>query len=208
MQPDLSPLPHRVARADDHIAATRATGQSLVEFALILPIVSIMLLAIVDMSRVFTAVMAVESAAREAADYGAWRSGNWRGDPADSLSNRYKTVVGMESRACAATSNLVNFDGDSVTCTNPSIRIDVLDENGDSAIDPADGTLLTNCDESPRMQDTNELAPCRVEVELTYDFDLIMPVGIDLFDTRLGLPQTLTFSRSSVFAISDFELDT
>ena len=114
----------------------------------------------------------------------------------------------MVSLACAVTIDLVYFDWDSVSCTNRSIRVDVLDENGNSALDTITGKLMTNCDESPRMQGADELAPCRVEVELTYDFDLIIPVGIQFFDRHLGLPQTLTFGRSSIFAISDFELDT
>ena len=181
-------------------------GQSLVEFALVLPILAIMLLAIGDLARVFTSMMTVESAAREAADYGAWQSVNWQGDPTDPDSNRYKTEAGMRARACVASSNLVDFDGDTVDCTNPTMTIDVLDESDVSAIG-AGGVVTQDCDKAQRMSGSVELAPCKVKVDLAYTFDLIVPVGIDFFGTRLGLPQQVGFTRSSVFAISDFDLD-
>lgn len=179
-----------------------SSGQSLVEFALVLPILAFILLGILDLSRVFTSIMTVESAAREAADYGAWQSVNWQGDPIDPDANRHKTVAGMEARACTAARNLVDFVGSPTACTNPSISIDLLDENGLSAIN-GDGSLKTDCDRSSRTAGT----PCRVKVDLTYTFDLVIPLGIDFFDTHLGLPQQVTFTRSSIFAISDFSLD-
>jgi hypothetical protein len=183
-----------------------SSGQSLVEFALVLPILAFMLLGILDLSRVFTSIMTVESAAREAADYGAWQSVNWQGDPTDPDANRYKTVAGMEARACTAARNLVDFVGSPTACTNPSISIDLLDEHDLSAIDD-DGSLRTNCDEASRAEGTSDPGPCRVKVDLTYTFDLMVPLGIDFFDTHLGLPQQVTFTRSSIFAISDFSLD-
>ena len=184
----------------------RQRGQSLVEFALVLPILALMLLGVLDLSRVFTSIMTVESAAREAADYGAWRSANWQGDPADVDSNRYKTVAGMEARACTATRNLTDFDGDHLSCSNPSITIDVIDQNDVSAL-PASGATTSDCDQASRVAGTNDLGPCRVKVDLTYTFDLIVPMGIDFFGTYLGLPQDITFTRTSIFAMSDFSLD-
>ena len=183
-----------------------SSGQSLVEFALVLPILVIILLGILDMSRVFTSMMTVESAAREAADYASWQSTNWQGDPTDPTSNRYKTEAGLRARACTASRNLVGFAGDTVGCTNPSISFDILDEKGLSALAP-DGTATSDCDQASRTNGTNDLGPCRVQVDLTYTFDLIAPVGFDLFGTRIGLPQQLTFTRTSIFAMSDFSID-
>lgn len=203
------PASRRRARpAPDQRSApdSRSRGQSLVEFALILPILIFILLGILDMSRVFTSMMAVESAAREAADYGAWQSANWQGDPADPDSNRYKTEAGMKARACTASRNLVDFVGDNLGCTNPSITIGLLDEADRPAIN-GDGSVGYECDQASRTSGSVDLGPCRVKVDLAYTFDLIVPLGLDFFGTRLGLPQQLSFTRTSIFAISDFTLD-
>ena len=177
-----------------------SNGQSLVEFALVLPILIFILLGVVDLSRVFTSIISVESAAREAADFGSWQSTSWSGLPGDTDSNIDKTLQGMTSRACVASRNLSDFVGSTTDCTNPKIEVDVLDEHGNSARD-ANGAVTSECDSASRA------TPCRVEVELTYTFDLIVPVGMDFFGSRLGLPQQVTFTRTSIFAMSDFTLD-
>ena len=46
-------------------------GQALVEFAMLVPLMLLLAVALGDFGRLFTAGMGVESAAREAADYGA-----------------------------------------------------------------------------------------------------------------------------------------
>jgi hypothetical protein len=177
-----------------------------VEFALILPILALIFLGIADLSRVFTSMMAVESAAREAADYGAFKSDNWSGDPTDPTSNRAKTEAGMHARACTAASNLTDFTGSLGACTNPTIAIDVLDEDGDSAL-ASGAEIREDCDQAERKQGNQDLGPCRVKVDLTYTFDLLIPVGIDIGGSRFGLPSDITFTRSSTFAMSDFSID-
>ncbi len=149
-------------------------------------------LGVVDMSRVFTSMLVVESAAREAADFGAFNSSRWIGDPSDPTSNHAKTIQGMTERACVASNSLENFVGSSTSCTNPSVAI---------SLDPVGGSCST-CDDPDRTQ-----GPCLVQVDMTYDFDLIIPFGFDFFGQRLGLPDQLTIDRTSIFAISDFSVD-
>jgi Flp pilus assembly protein TadG len=175
-----------------HENQDRVRGQSLVEFTLVIPIIAFIFLGIVDMSRVFTSALVVESAAREAADFGAFNSSRWIGDPGDSSSNHAKTIQGMTQRACVASSKLEDFVGDADSCTNPSVAI-TLDPNGG----PSD-----NCDQADRPQ-----GPCLVQVDMTYEFDLIVPFGFDFFGQRLGLPAHLTVDRTSIFAMSDFSVD-
>src|SRR5512144_237647 len=66
----------RVALGQERRGTER--GQSVVEFALILPLILVLLLAIVDFARLYTTILTVESAAREAADYGAFHWYQWQ----------------------------------------------------------------------------------------------------------------------------------
>ena len=69
-------------------------------------------------------------------------------------------------------------------------------------IAPGDEGLARATDQADRPQ-----GPCFVQVDMTYDFDLIVPFGLDFFGTHLGLPEHLSIERTSVFAISEFSVD-
>jgi hypothetical protein len=182
----------RLAGARPHREAER--GQSVVELALVLPILLFLFLAIADFARVYTTMLTVEAAAREAADFGTLYPWYWEGDPGDPGSNYAKTVEGMEDRACVAASNLPDYQGPDDACSNPSFSFAL-----DSA--PA-GVAPSQCYLVPRGS-----IPCNIDVTLTYDFHLLLPVSIPLGGGSLGFPSTLTFQRTSTFAISDFEID-
>ena len=169
-------------------------GQSVVEFALILPIMLILLLAIFDLARIYTTMMSVESAAREAADYGTTLgAGKWQdGAPKDT------TVAEMQRRSCVAASNLADYedgDGDPATgCSNPSF---------DYCLTPSIGAPCEPFDPAFGCEDPLRSTPCTVTVTLSHEFDLLAPIGIDFFGVRLGLPASLPFQRDSTFAITD-----
>jgi hypothetical protein len=161
-------------------------GQALTEFALVLPVLLFLFIAVLDFARLFNTVISVEAAAREAADYGTLYP--WQWDSSGSPSNRDVTAAGMHERACAATKHLPEYSGPDDACTNPSFSYEVIEA-------PA-GVSENQCHTVPRNS-----TPCNVEVTLTYTFEIILPTGI------LGVPQTFTFDRLSTFAIADFEID-
>jgi hypothetical protein len=172
-------------------------GQSLTEFALFLPILILLLLAIGELARIYSTMIAVESAAREAADWGAFRPGNW-----DVPTLAYTTSIEeMERRACTPLKGLAEYNGDgSNPCplvagaqpANPTFLCELFDPNS---------ALWTNCATPSACYDPDKLGPsaipCKVRVTLTYTYDVIMPTEL------LGLPTSLTFSRVSVFNIAD-----
>lgn len=162
----------------------RERGQSLVEVAIFVPIVIVLFLAVGDLARVFAAMISVESAAREAADWGAYRPGNWdTGVPTYPV-----TVAEMERRACTAAMELEDYQGasDGSTCTNPTFECFF-----------GTGTPTGTC-EPPGCDPLTDASGCdsyRVRVRLTYTFNLVSPGEL------LALPSTLTFDRESVFAL-------
>ncbi|MDQ2636252.1 MAG: pilus assembly protein [Actinomycetota bacterium] len=166
-------------------------GQALVEFGLILPLVLFLLLGIFDFGRLFSSAVAIESAAREAADYGSLYRWHW------TAANTPLTEAEMERRACTAASTLPDYDEpsgtvDHATCTNPDFTYELI---------YPDGTTI-DCSAVPRTSD-----PCMVKVVLEYQFHVIVPINIRYYDTTLGLPSVVPMTRTSTFAVSDFQID-
>ena len=189
---------HSIERRSGAPGKSRERGQSVVEFALVLPIMVVLLLAIVDFARIYTTMMTVESAAREAADFGTTLgAGKWEaGAPRD------QTESDMKIRACIAASSLPDYvdpDADPSTgnCTNPSYDFCMtVPETGvcgppdDSCVDPL------------------RPEPCTVTVTLTYDFHLFAPFRINLMGRQIGLPATIDVVRDSTYAMTDIDLAT
>ena len=171
-------------------------GQSLVEFALLAPLLAFLLFMILDFSRIYTTMMSVESAAREAADYGTtFGAGHW------SAVDLASTESEMKRRACVAASNLPDYvgidadnDGIDEDCSNPTFAYCVTPAIGSpcGALDPVDV-----CDDPERA------TPCDVTVTLHHEFHLFVPFHVDFFGVELGLPVTIPFDRDSTFAMTD-----
>lgn len=178
------------------------SGQSVVEFALVAPLLVIVLFAIVDFARIYTTMMSVESSAREAADYGTTLGATkWQAGVA-----RETTVSEMQRRTCTASSNLPEYDDpddDPATgCDNPSFAYCVTPDDGDPMTADTCGPIndLDGCDNPLRT------TPCKVTVTVTYEFRLLAPLNIEFLGVQYGLPTTITFPRDSTFAMTDIDV--
>jgi hypothetical protein len=168
---------------------SRTAGQSVVEFALVFPVMLFLLVGIADFGRLYTSAVAIESATREAADFGAFQTNRW--DPA----NVGTTVAEMQRRACvaAAGSHLQDYattDATNSTCTNPSFQCWL--ELGGGGVDcGSSGGMIggTDCASSATEP------PCTVHVRLEYDFRTILQLPL--------VPGTIHLVRDSRFRISD-----
>jgi hypothetical protein len=175
---------------------SRQRGQGLAEFALVIPIMFFLAVAIGDFGRVFSAMTAVESAAREAADYGAfvplatdstrWASANWPWATVESE---------MERRACTATGELSGFSDSTGTCKeNPDMDWELLTrDSAGSAYHVVDHTVaLDDCSGRPPL---DARGPCIVHVWVSFDFTPIFAFP--------PIPSTVNIRRDSWFAVSE-----
>jgi len=180
-------MPKRAPAARPHRSGR--SGQSVVEFAIMLPVVMLLLIAIADFGRLYTSAVAVESAAREAADFGAFQSNYW------SAPNVGTTVDLMQYRACVAASGshlegYQSSDPTNHTCTNPSFTCNL-----------EHGGLSTDCASSGGWVDSADCSspatapPCIVHVRLDYEFRTLLGIA--------PLPASLQIGRDSRFSISD-----
>jgi len=161
----------------------------------------IILVSVIDFARIYTTMLTIESAAREAADYGTFGSQRW--DPA-----LYPTVTvpQMNRRACVGAKNLPDYAGPDTACTNPTFSFELSGDKGVSwSGDPAVITPPCN-DESRTHTDGTGIDPCWLKVNLHYEFHLLAPIHIEVFGVRIGLPDTIPIDRDSVFAMTDLEL--
>ncbi|HEV8403841.1 MAG TPA: hypothetical protein VGQ31_12505, partial [Candidatus Limnocylindrales bacterium] len=131
----------------------------------------LLLIAIADFGRIYASAVAVESAGREAADFGAFDAGNWT--PA----NFAATVSNMELRACtaAAGSHLEGYEttdpANNATCTNPTFSC-TLERNGASS----DCMNPTGLGAGVDCSDPDTDPPCTVHVEMQYTFRTLLSI--------------------------------
>lgn len=157
-------------------------GQAVVEFALIVPIALLLLLGIGDFARLYTTAITVESAVREAADYGAFQGSNWLS------TNTALTEAGMQERACTAASTLPDYKSSDPnnTCTNPTVTYALVNPNSIDCAAPVPADKL----------------PCVVHVMAHYDFGLFLGgAGIPGLFT---FPATVPIDRDVSYVVNDF----
>jgi Flp pilus assembly protein TadG len=163
-----------------------------VEFALVAPILFFMVIAIADFGRLYTSAVAVESAAREAADFGAFRAANW------SAPNVATTMADMEKRACtaAAGSHLEGYSGasDNATCSNPAFSC-TLEWGGYSEPCATSGGFVGGNDCSAVSSQPLTTEACTVHVRLDYNFRVILGL--------VAFPDTFPIGRDSRFRVTD-----
>ena len=97
----------------DRRSVTR--GQSLVEFALILPVLLTLVGAVADVARLYSAWVTLEAATRDAAEYAATNATT----ASDALADARSVV-------CAQASGLAGYvgtPGDPDSCTQPSVSL-------------------------------------------------------------------------------------
>jgi Flp pilus assembly protein TadG len=177
-------------------ASHSSRGQSVVEFALVMPILVFLMVGIIDLARIYTTMLSVESAAREAADYGSFGSQKWSPAPAVTT-----TVSEMERRACVASSDLTDYVGTASTCSNPTFSYELSMDKGATWVDYATTAIATEpCNGATREP------PCWVKATLTYQFNLLVPLNFEVFGVRYGIPNSLTFTRSSIYPMTDLSL--
>jgi hypothetical protein len=167
----------------------RERGQGLVEFGLVIPILFVLAVAIGDFGRLFTAMIAVESAAREAADYGAFLGSDaWASASSPWPVNESE----MRRRACVATSQLGDYSNSAGTCSeNPAMtwelwEINAVTKKPDHVINPGSEECAGR---------TGVVDPCVVHVTVTFTFHPLVPLP--------PVPSSLTIKREAWFAVSD-----
>lgn len=170
----------------------RARGQSVVEFALVLPLLLVILLAVADFARVYTTMLSVESAAREAADFGTFGAERWRPD-----SYATYTVPEMQRRVCVATKNLAEYAGPDEDCGNPTMTY---------CLTPSDGGSCGPVDPIYACENPSRENPCRLTVTVNYQFRPFAPLRIQMLGMEIGFPSSITISRSSTFAMTDIQV--
>ena len=174
-------------------------GQSFVEFVLVIPIMLLIALAVGDFGRVYATAIAVEAAARSAADYAAFddlAASHFYEPSAGVVDATDETRRKALRRACAAVSNLPSYKPDvAAHCEDAASRctaapgsfcqLVVVDRRSTQP-------FLSTCGIDFDQQDST--CGWVVHVTVNWDFHTVLNVP--------PLPSTVSFAQERVFAIS------
>jgi len=197
-----------------HRRSAEPRGQSLVEFAMLLPLLLVLLLGVADFGRVFQAGIVIESASRAAAEAGALEYLRTQEDRAaypGPLADYYAQIHEMASRsACAEARILPNTTYSSGTCpTWPAVVVcvhDLVDPACDGA--PVSGysagpSQCTGMDD-PWITDTDSQGHAYVEVRVCYHFTTLFNLNLSLpFGAGISVGDVY-IQRKAVFTVADY----
>ena len=191
-------------------------GQSMVEFALLLPILLVLLLGVADFGRVFEAGIVTESAARAGAEAAALeylRTQEQRTAYPGPIADYYDDIHRVASEAACEESRILpnaTFAGPPAVCANwPAVVVcvhDGVDPACDSTPSPGFTAGPPECTEMGAAWDTTQLEPgtpvnhTYVEVRVCYRFttlfnlNLALPFGAGLILGDVYLQQTAAFT--------------
>jgi hypothetical protein len=204
------------AHAPDSVPSGRRSrrGQSLVEFALVLPMLLVLLLGIADFGRVFAAGITLEASARNAAETAAQEFLQVRRQGVPLTGADFDRIhAAAQSSVCEEAHRLPNTVGSGGTCSMPVAAVCIHDSSlelsdygsrcgqGASAA-PEECTLLH--DAWPATEPATDQLPW-VEVRVCYRFttlfnlqDLQLPFGWGL---TLG---DMWLQRDRSFTVADY----
>ena len=205
----------------------RARGQSLVEFALVVPILVVLLVAVADFGRIFATGLTLEAAVRNAAEVGAMDYlANPPGataippvplsDPAPAGDAAYYGPLHdrIAKTICAETSDLpnANFDALTGTCTGMPIIMSCVHDSQDTDCQlesfgqavPPECTIMSPL--PTNGQETGPLGehPRSVEVRVCYHFTAIVDLPAMPF-SEVWLQRSRSFTIPCYFALGTLE---
>jgi hypothetical protein len=175
--------------------ATRETGQSMVEFALVMPILLVLFVGLADFGRIFANSILLEAAARNGAELASneYLAGPPGGVPLDAPSTGdaayYSNLRQLAARAiCAETRELPNtrYDVSTATCPGmPLIQVCIHDGVDPDCNAEAFGTPIpASCNDMTNRALTNSQDGSRerwVEVRVCYRFTSLVDVPLVSF---------------------------
>jgi hypothetical protein len=182
-------------------------GQSLVEFALVLPMLLVLLLGITDFGRVFSAGITAVAMARNAAVAASQEYLQQRRAAAGAPDAAAYAAVHDRAHevACEEAKTLPNHASSGGTCSMPLIGSCIHDEWGDhcSVAPGAPGSCTTMTAWPPTMTPSSGLP--YVQVNVCYRFTTL----VNLSDLRLPVGWSLSIGdiwlqRERVFVVADY----
>ena len=153
------------------VRQSKDRGQALVEFALVLPILAVLLVMAIDFGRVFFGWIAVQNAARIAADFAAGNSSTWGTD--DTKLYQRLVIDDMRGINCAPPPPDTDGQWDTADVPDPVF----LDTN-------SNGELMNDGDQA--------------QVTLECRFDVITPLAGAIVGNTVNLSATATFAVNQI----------